>query len=1041
MSASFKDLPALCVRRPVLAVVLNLLIVIAGAAALMGVEIRELPDVDRPVVSVNTTYSGAAPETIDAEVTSLVEGAVARVSGVESISSSSSTGSSRVTIEFSPDSDLQAVANDVRDAVATIQRRLPDGADAPIVVKADADASPIIRLAVATDTLPVDQLSRLVDTVIVDRLAAVDGVADVTSYGIRNPIFSITIDPVAMASRNISLAQLDQALSQAAVDLPAGTLVTANREILVRADATATTEDSIADLWIDGASRVGDVATVVLRPEVGGSVTRHNGQRSIGLGIVRQPSSDTIAISDAVNRVIAGLNEDLPGVTITNLADDAVFIRGAISEVSISLMIATAIVISVVFLFLGSGPATLVPAVTVPIAIIGTIAMIWLLGFSINLLTLLALVLATGLVVDDAIVVLESIDRRRAEGMGPRAAAVLGTRQVFFAVLATTATLAAVFVPLSFLPGTAGALFGEFGYVLAIAVVISSFVALTLCPMMASRLGTGAATGSGGFARMMAAIGRPPARLYRFVLHGCLQAPLVVVALAIGFAVFAWGVFQTLPQQLVPQEDRGRMFVVVSAPNSASFEYTEQQMRQVEALVEPLLDSGLATDIYSIAGAGRSSVGFLIVTLAPWDERDVDQQQIMRGLMPELLSLPAVTVFIRSPNSLGIRGGGTGLSFALTGTDYAVIADAADDLAEEMRERLPGLIDPSVGYDASQPQYDVIADREAAAALGVSIDSIAEAMLTVLDGRDIAEIYDGDTAIPIRVEAPAGSIDDPNDLENLYVPAADGRAVPLSSIINIVETSIATSLPREGQRRAVPVSASLAEGYPLGTAVDDLEALAAEVLPPGIGIIMLGDAAALEQTSSGTLITFGIALLVVLLVLAAQFESFVAAMIIIITVPLGLGAAVMAIALSGGSINIYSQIGLVMIVGLMAKNGILIVEFAGQLRDQGRTVRDAIERACWIRLRPVMMTMVSTVFAGLPLVLADGPGAEARSALGWIVVGGLGFATLFTLFVTPVAYLLLAGLSKPRSDEARRLQAEFEAAGRSVQDEQAAPAE
>jgi len=346
-----------------------------------------------------------------------------------------------------------------------------------------------------------------------------------------------------------------------------------------------------------------------------------------------------------------------------------------------------------------------------------------------------------------------------------------------------------------------------------------------------------------------------------------------------------------------------------------------------------------------------------------------------------------------------------------------------------MREQLPGLIDPSIGYNASQPQYDVIADREAASALGVSIDTIAEAMLTMLDGREIAEIYDGDTAIPIRVEAPVGAVDDPGDLENLYVPAAEGRAVPLSAVISIVETSIATSLPREGQRRAVPLSASLAEGYPLGTAVTDLEALAAQVLPQDIGIVMLGDAAALEQTSSGTLITFGIALLVVLLVLAAQFESFVAAMIIIVTVPLGLGAAVMAIALSGGSINIYSQIGLVMIVGLMAKNGILIVEFAGQLRDQGRSVRAAIEEACMIRLRPVMMTMVSTVFAGLPLVLASGPGMEARSALGWIVVGGLGFATLFTLFVTPVAFLLLAGLTKPRGDQARRLEAEFAAAG------------
>jgi HAE1 family hydrophobic/amphiphilic exporter-1 len=1029
LSEATKGISALCVRRPVLTIVLNLLIIVAGLAAFRGIEIREMPDIDRPVITVRADYEGATPETVDEQVTDILESAAARVPGVESISSTSRSGSTRVVVEFDDSVDLNVAANDLRDAVGNVERQLPDDVDDLAIVKADDNSDAIIRLAVTARDMPIQDLTQLVEESVVDRLAAVEGVAEVTMNGDREPLVRVLIDPNALASRGLTVADLETALRTVALDAPAGSLSGNNQSLLVRADASVVSGEEVEAIRVNRTTRVGDVADVVFGPAETVSTLRINGETGVGLGIVRQAQSNTLDISEGVADAVAELNAALPeGVRIMVTSDDATFIGGALEKVLATLGEAVLIVVAVIFLFLRSWRATIIPAVTVPIALIGTLAAIYLAGFSLNILTLLAIVLATGLVVDDAIVVLENIERHRAQGMGPRAAAVLGARQVFFAVLATTATLAAVFIPISFFPGTAGRLFSEFGFVMAFAVGLSMVVALTLTPMLASRILKESdivhSHRNNPFLHAIEWLGGRAERLYHRTLAAALNAPYVVVALALAFAAAAAVAYTLLPEELTPTEDRGFIPISVQGPAGVSVEYMDAQMRQVEAATIPLMESGEVENVFIIAGNFNRSSGFILLTLAPWEERERSQQEITQALNRKLQEIPGVQIFMRTPNSLGLRGGGQGLQFAITGTDY----DGLADVAEEMRNRLeqmPGFGSVRLNFDTTQPELAIDIDREAAADLGVSIETLGTTLATLIDGRELGEYYVEGDAIPVRAQAPDGVIDDPSDLENTFVRTSSGRMVPLSSFVTVTERAVAPELPREGQRRAVPLTATLSEGNDLRQAMNDLEALAAEVLPPSMGIHYMGEAATLNETASGVAITFAFALLVVLLVLAAQFESFMSAVIIMFTVPFGLAAAIFAMLLTGGSLNIYSQIGLVMLVGIMAKNGILIVEFANQLREQGFRVHDAIREACRIRLRPVVMTMIATVVGGIPLVIMGGPGAEARQALGWIVVGGLGFAAIITLFVTPVAFLLLARFSKTRTHEAERLDTEL----------------
>jgi HAE1 family hydrophobic/amphiphilic exporter-1 len=680
------------------------------------------------------------------------------------------------------------------------------------------------------------------------------------------------------------------------------------------------------------------------------------------------------------------------------------------------------IVTAVIYIFLRDARATLIPVIAMPVALVGTLAAIWLVGFSINIMTLLALVLATGLVVDDAIVVLENIVRRRSEGMGARAAAVLGTHQVFFAVLATTTTLAAVFIPLSFLPGQTGGLFREFGFTLAIAVLLSSVTALTLCPVLAARMLRPHTEKRG----IMTAVSDALSRAYASSLRLCLAAPIVSVALAVLFAALALASLGSLRQELTPAEDRAAVLLSVQAPQGVSLDYTDGKMREIEALVEPLRASGEVTSIFSIVGmGGQDNRGFIVVTLADWAERTRSQQEIAAELNNSLREVVGVRTFAIQPNSLGIRGAGQGLSVALVGDDYGQLAEVARSLVDRLQKD-PRFGQVRLGYDTTQPQLFVEIDRALAEDLGVDIDGLGEAFQAVLDGRTVGTLFLDDDSFDIRLVSTSDPVNDPGDLERTFVPARDGQMVPVSSFATLTERAVAPELGREAQRRSVQLTAGLTPEFALGEAYTELQALASDLLSEDMRLVPLAEAATLDETSAGLFVTFGIALAVVFLVLSAQFESFVSAVIVMATVPLGLACAILALLLTGGSLNVYSQIGLVLLVGIMAKNGILIVEFADQLRERGATVRDAIEEAATVRLRPVMMTMIATVLGGLPLVLAQGAGAEAREVLGWIIVGGLGLATLATLYITPVAYLLLAGLARSRAAEKDLLQTELQ---------------
>jgi HAE1 family hydrophobic/amphiphilic exporter-1 len=1016
----------------VLAIVVNTLILVAGLAALFGIEIRELPEVDSPVVTVVTDYNGAAPETIDREITSRIEGAAGRVSGVRSISSSSTFGRSRVTVEFDESADINVAANDLKDAISRISRDLPDEAEDPRVIKADDNAQAVMRIAVTSDRLSVEDINVFVEDVIVDRLSAVTGVADVSIFGDRDKIFRIDVDQSKLASRGLSVADLAGALSNAAFDAPAGSLTSESQDLIVRASAAITSPEQFEATIISGHTRLGDIATVSLGPDPGQSSLRANGKAGVGLGIVRQAGSNTLEISSGVRAAVDQIREILPeGVEIRITSDDATFISSSIDEVLEALFFAVLIVIAVIYLFLFNVRATIIPAITLPVALMGAVAGIWAAGLSLNILTLLALVIATGLVVDDAIVVLENIVTQRNRGLGPRAAAVIGTRQVFFAVITTTATLAAVFIPIAFLPGKTGGLFREFGFTLTIAVLLSSVVALSLCPMLASRFLSSRdadALEEGKSDGLFVKVGRAGISAYSSMLRFCLRMPAVVVAIAFFVVAVSYVAFAGLRQELTPPEDRSLVILSITAPQGVSLDYTASRIGEIESLVERLRASGEVLNTFSIAGwRGSANSGFVVLTLAPWDERERSQQEIADEMSSLAAKVPGLRTFIIQTNSLGIRGAGSGLQFALAGDSFDTLAEAADRVVADL-EKDPRFGRIRLSYETTQPQLTVGIDRERASMLGINIDGLAAVMQAMLDGRSIGSVFVNDRAVDIKLVSTSNPINDPTDLENIFIKTGDARIVPLSAISTLEERAIAPSLNREQKMRAVSITATLVPDFALGDALERAGEIAAPHLPAGARIIPLAEAATLDEATSSIGTVFMFAIVVVLLVLAAQFESFVSALIIMFTVPLGLACAALAMWMTGISLNVYSQIGLVLLVGIMAKNGILIVEFANQLRDRGASVYEAIEEASVRRLRPVLMTMISTVLGGVPLVLATGAGAESRIALGWVIVGGLGLAVAATLFLTPVAYLMLAGLSKPRAAETERLRAELEKA-------------
>ena len=1026
-----RDLALLAVERPLLIGVLNLLIVIAGVAALLGVEVRELPNVDRPIVSVTATLPGAAPETIDQEVTSLLEDAVARVSGVRQISASSEENNSRIRVEFNPGVDLDTAASDVREAVSRVTRDLPDRVEQVTVVKADQDAQPIMTLAVQSARYDQAELTQIVENDIVPELLAAEGVASIEQFGTRARQMRVIVDPARLNRFGLTISDVADALRTAPYDVPVGSFRSEAQELVVRAEASAADPARIENIIIDGTTRIGDVAEADFAPANATNFVRLDGRPIVGLGVVRQASSNTIAISDSIRDGVGRINERFDDLRIEVVSDDADFIRISVREVLISLGFTILVVVGTMLVFFRAWRPTVVPSATIPVALVGVLAGIWAMGFSINLLTLLALVLATGLIVDDAIVVLENAQRLQNAGLGPRAAAVLGTRQVFFAVVATTAVLVSVFVPISFLPSEAGRLFREFGFVLAVAVIISSFVALSLVPALAARFDLTTQGSEGDRAGRLSRWGTKANARYSAWLQHCLDRPFVVAILSLAVAGAAGLLYSQLDNELVPDEDRGVLTVDATGPDGVGIDFMDGELDEVERVLQPYLDSGEIESTFSIVGRYDPNRVRVTAQLADWDERDRSQTEIVEELDAPLQEIPGSRTSARGRGTLNFGGGGDGIEVALTGTDYDTIYRSAQALATAIDTGSDILSNADISYQPTQPQLSVRVDRQRASDLGVDLDDLSQTLRAMVGGDDVIDLNVGDQAVPVFLTAKAVAVTNPSDLRNLYVRgSANGQdtLVPLSAVTRIDEQGIAAELDRTEQRRAIEVSANIAAGTPLRDAVIEIERLTEEAVEPGTDMLLQGEAQSLEETSNDLLLTYGFALVIVFLVLVAQFESLTSSLVVLLTVPFALAAAVFSLFLSGISLNIYSQIGLVMLIGLMAKNGILMVEFADQLRHQGRSVREAVEEAAAVRLRPIMMTLISTVLGATPLILASGAGSEARQSIGWVIFGGLGLAGVFTLFLTPVLYLLIARFGKPRSVDLDKVREEIAAA-------------
>ncbi|MCH8497666.1 MAG: efflux RND transporter permease subunit [Marinobacter sp.] len=1014
----------LSIKRPVFATVISLLILVFGIASLLDLPVREYPDIDPPVVSIDTTYTGAAPEVIDTQITQVIESAISAVEGIRAIESTSRLGRSGTNIEFNTNRDVDAAANDVRDAVARVINRLPDEADAPRITKADSDARPMMWLTLTSDVWDSAQLSDFAERQLVDRLSVLDGVADVMIGGQRRYAIRVWLDRERLAARDITVAEVERALRANNVELPAGRIESISRDFTVRAQGRLETVEDFRNLIVrrdgDELLRLGEVADVVLGIESDTSRLRFNGQTAIGLGVIRQSKSNTVAVSDRVQAEVARILETLPPeVTIRFSYDESVFIRESIREVLITLAIAVSLVILVIFVFLRSWRATLIPAVTIPVAIIGAFTGLGLLGFSINVLTLLAVILAIGLVVDDAIVMLENIQRRIDDGEPPLVAAYRGARQVAFAVIATTLTLVAVFVPISFMGGNVGRLFTEFGFTLAAAVIFSSVVALSLAPMLCSKWLRHSPDTSGENARqhrLWAAtetVFNGLNRGYERLLRLALRQPGVVIGLGLAGILIAAAIFPQIPQELSPTEDRGVIIMPTSAPRGATADYTEHHVRKVEQQLMPFLEDGPAERLLSIVGfGGQVDRAFMILGLQHWNDRDMRQQDLAGQLFPILGQVPGVRAIPVNPPGLGQRGFSQPLAVVLGGPDYDSVKEWSDALLERAREN-PNLLNLDTDFELTRPELQVSIDRQRAADLDITMEEVALTLQTMMASRTVTTYLDRGREYDVIVQAEDADRATPEDLGRIFLRSrAGGELVPLAALVDVTQTGSNPALRRVDRLPAVVISGSLAPGYDMGSALTYLNNLAADTLPAEARISYQGLSREFVESSAAIYITFVLAFVIVFLVLAAQFESWIHPLIIMLSVPLAVTGALAALLFAGISLNIYSQIGIIMLLGLMAKNGILIVEFANQLRDQGRSVHDAIVEGAILRFRPVLMTTISTIFGAIPLVIATGAGAESRAAIGTVIIGGLLFATTLTLFIIPVLYNLLARFAK-----------------------------
>jgi multidrug efflux pump len=1008
----------LSVRRPVFATVISLLLLILGLASLSGLPVRQYPDIDSPVVSIETSYRGASAEVVETKVTQVIEDVIAGIEGVEKLTSTSRDERSDIRVEFVLSRDVDAAANDIRDRVARIVDQLPREADPPEIAKSDSSSESIMWLNLTSDRHDGLQLTDYAERYLIDRLSTVPGVARVRVSGARRYAMRIWLEREALAARSLTVADVEDALRAENVELPAGRLESTSREFTLRTTTGYSVEEDFRELVIgrgpDGqVVRLGDVADVRIGAEDERSVARANGTDAVSLGIEQLSKANSVAVSHGVQAEMAAILPELPeGMVLALNYDRAEFIEASMAEVYKALFVALSLVLVVIYLFLGSLRVTLIPALVVPVSVVATFIVMAALGYTVNILTLLGLVLAIGLVVDDAIVVLENIYRRVELGEKPLLAALSGSKEIGFAVIATTLVLVAVFVPLSFIEGDIGRLFREFGITLAVAVLFSSLIALTLTPMLSSKLLASEALRSGLAHRVDQAFIRL-ASAYRRVLGQVVSRPAsAVVALLLFTGLSAW-MLLTLPTEYAPAEDRGAFSIQLRAPEGASFDYMDRYARQMEAILLEETGEGRSvrrflTRVPGTWGGAEVNSARAIVLLENWDLREETDQQVAARLSAKLDRLPGVRSFVSIGSSLGIRSEGRPVSMVIGGPDYEQLQTWRDRVLLAL-ESVPELVNPDSNYQERKPQMDVAVDRNRAAALGVSLRGVGSTLETMLGSRVVTTYVDRGREYNVILMGRESDRSSPDDLANLYVRSdQSGELIPLSNLVGITETAGPTELNRHDRMRSITISAGLAQGVRLGQGIEALEEVTATALPATARISWDGESKEYLESGQSLYITFALALVIVFLVLAAQFESFINPLVILVTVPLAMSGALLGLWMFGSSINVFSQIGAILLIGLSAKNGVLIVEFSNQLRDRGMEIREAALEAAAIRLRPILMTSAATTFGALPLLLGTGAGAESRQPIGIVVVFGVAISAALTLFIVPSLYVLLA---------------------------------
>ncbi|PWR24888.1 efflux RND transporter permease subunit [Zavarzinia aquatilis] len=1002
------NLTELCIRRPVFATVLSLVICLIGIVAWQRLAVREYPNIDVPVVNVRTDYTGASAAVIESQITQVLEDSISGLDGIDTITSTSRDGRSAITVRFNLGVSPDVAASDVRDRVSRVRGRLPEEVDEPIIAKVEDDAQPIIYISINAEGVSRLEVSDVADTLVVDRLQTIPGVSSVELRGERLYSMRIWLDRSRMAALGVTVQDIEDALRAQNLTVPAGRIESHQREFTVESRTDLATPEEFAAVILrrDGLYlvRLGDVARVELGPENERILARYNSRESVTVAVIKQATANPLDISAELQRRLPEIRAVLPpGYELTISYDSSIFIDRSIEAVYSTIAEAVGLVVVVIFLFLRSARATLIPIITIPVSLIGACAVMYAFGFTLNTVTLLAFVLAIGLVVDDAIVMLENIFRHIEAGMRPLEAAIRGAREIAFAVIAMTLTLAAVYAPVAFAEGRIGRLFAEFALTLAGAVLVSGFIALTLTPMMCGLLlrhqtshGRAYRLIERGFAALDGGYGR--------TLSGALRLWPLVLVLAAGIGAANVFLFRALPSELAPVEDRGTINIRGTAPEGSTLDYTARYGAIVETLAREIPE---VAGVLFIVGSPDVTTVISTLTLKTWEERAHSQQQIVRAIAARLSRVPGINIYASNPPSLGQNAREKAVQFVIQSSgSFAELDEIAQKMIRAVADN-PGLTDVDSDLTLNKPQLDVSIDREKAASLGIDAAVIARTLETFFGGRQVTRFDRNDKQYDVIVAVEDADKRQPSDLTSLYVRAASGAMVQVSNLATVREMVGPKELLRFNKSRSATITANLAPGYSLGQALAYMEDQAREVLPPGYRFDYAGQSREFREASGSLYVTFLLALAFIFLVLAAQFESFVAPVVILLSVPLSIAGALAALLLSGGTLNVYSQIGLITLVGLISKHGILIVEFANHLVAEGRARRDAVIEAARLRLRPILMTTGAMVLGALPLALASGPGAESRQSIGWVIVGGLSFGTVLTLFVVPAVYLLV----------------------------------